>query len=57
LTSAPIGGTTAALPDLTGRAFTLIAKTRTPSGAVVSRTAVVRFTGGFDRPYWILEWR
>lgn len=54
---APTGGTTASLPDLTGRAFTLIARTKTESGAVVSRTVVVRFTGGSDRPYWILKWQ
>ena len=54
---ASTAGTTASLPDLTGRAFTLTAHARGQNGQAVARTAIVRFTGNPDQPFWIHEWR
>jgi len=54
-TSPATVGTTAALTDISGRAFTLIAEVRTLSNAVFTRKAIVRFTGDPERPYWVHE--
>ncbi len=48
---------TAAISDLTGRVFTLTARAYGHHDVVVTRVAVVRFTGDANRPYWIHEWQ
>jgi general secretion pathway protein K len=48
-------GTTAAIADLSGRAFTLIARATTSKNTMFTRTAIVRFTGDPARPYWMQQ--